>query len=223
MLIQGFLQTAPAIFAIFYHHALGKTSAKKADDQSLSFILGVEIFTAIIFLAFYIATSLILLKTDFINDIFMYVLAGIFVLEAIFMFFFYFRRGKKNKRTTSLFIPRSFSKNILKLTNSAKNRTDTIALGFISSALDLIFTLPLFIIASIQIINLSFDNGFVFIIAYIIIATIPLFTIRTLYRRGSNLAKIQRFRIKNKNFFRLILAVSYLLIAILIIVSELNK
>lgn len=223
MLIQGFLQTAPAIFSIFYHHALGKTTAKKADDRSLSFILGVEIFIAIIFLTTYLATAFIILNTKTIDDVFLYVMAGIFIMESIITFFFYFRFGKKNKKTTRLFIPRQLARSLEKQSKEAKNRTDTIILGFVTSALELFFTIPLFIISSVEIIKLEFNTSFIFIIAYIIIATIPLFAIRTIYRKDHNLADIERFRIKKKPFFRLIISISYLLIAILLIISGIYK
>lgn len=223
MLIQGFLQTAPAIFAIFYHHAIAKTSAKKADDQSLSFILGVEIFIAIFFLATYLVTAFILLNTKSIDDIFLYTMAGIFILEAIVTFLFYFRPGKKNQKTTKLFIPRKLKNQLVKKAENVKNRSGTIALGFIASALELFFTLPLFIVSSVEIFKTEFSAGFVFIIAYIVIATIPLFTIRTVFRRDHNLADIQRFRTKKKLFFRLVISTSYLLIATLLIVSGIYK
>ena len=221
MLIQGFLQTSPGIFAIFYHHALAKTSAKKADDQSLSFILGTEIAIAIFFLVVYFTITYLNIENNFLkNPIFLYIMTGIFVLEAIFTFFFYFRPGKNNKKTTRLFLPRSLAKNFIYHAEHVKNRTDTILLGFLSTTSELIFTLPLFVILTTEILNLSPRFNFVFIIAYIIIATIPLFTVRTLYRTGHNLAEIEKLRIKKKLLFRLVISVSFLAIAALTLISS---
>lgn len=219
MVIQAFLQTSPSIFAIFYHHALGKTTAKKADDRALSFILGQEIAIAIFFLAIYILISFLSVEKTFLDTVFMWVLSGLFLAEAMFAFFCYFRTDKKSKNTTKLFYPRAFVKSFIFHIEHAKNRSDTIILGFVSAFLDFIFILPLLVISSIAILHISSRAGFVFIIAYIIIATLPLFTIRTLYRTDHNLADIQRFRVKKKIFFRITIAISYLILAILTFIS----
>lgn len=219
MLIQGFLQTSPSVFAIFYHHTLTKTSAKKTDDRSLSFILGVEITVAIIFLAIYFIITFFAIDNFLSNPIFFSIMSGILAIDAIFMWFFYFKIGKKFKNTTMLFLPRRLAKNLIFHAEQAKNRSDTIILGAITVIIELIFTLPLFIISSISILRLSPRFGFVFIIAYIIIATLPLFTIRTLYSSGQNLAEIQRFHVKHKLPIRLILSLSYLILAITILLS----
>lgn len=219
MLIQAFLQTSPSVFAIFYHHTLAKTSAKKTDDRSLSFILGVEIAVAIIFLATYFIITFFTNGDLLQNPIFFSIMSGILIIEAIFMWFFYFKIGKKSKNTTMLFLPRRLAKNLIFHAEHAKNRSDTILLGAITVLIELIFTLPLFVISSISILNLSPRFGFVFIIAYIIIATLPLFAIRTLYANGHNLAEIQRFHVKRKLSIRLILSFSYLVLAINILIS----
>lgn len=223
MFIQAFLQLSPGVFAIFYHHALGKTTAKKADDRSLSFILGVEITIAVVFLITYFIITFIAAEKEFFSTTFLWVMAGILLAEAIFTLFCYFKPGKKSKHTTRLFISRRLAENFIHRAETAKNRTDTIALGIITTATELIFTLPLFIISSVEILKFSPHFGFIFIIAYVVIATLPLFTIRTLFRTDHNLAEIERMRIKRKNLFRLAISISFLIIAILTFISGVNK
>ena len=220
MLIQAFLQTSPGLFAIFYHHALGKTSAKKADDEALSFILGTEIFTAITFLIIYIIIDFIAAEKITKNNIFTAILAGIFIAEAIIVFCFYYRKDKqKSQKSTRLFLPRHIVKNLTTRAEKVKNRSDTIALGLVTSSLEFLFTLPLYIIISTEILDLSPRYGFVYIIAYIVITTVPLFVVRTAFKTDHNLAEIQRFRVKKKSTIKLILSISYLLIGILIILK----
>ena len=223
MLIQAFLQTSPSVFAIFYHHALGKTSMKKADDRSLSFILGVEIAIAIVFLITYSIITFLMPENNFTDTTFLWIMSGIFALEAIFMFFFYFKNHKKSKKTTQLFIPRRIAKGLIFHAEHAKNRTDTIILGLVTTLIELIFTLPLIIISSIAIFRISPRFGFIFIIAYVIIATLPLFIVRIAFRASHSLAKIQRFRVKKKFLFRLILTFSYLALAIIMLIKGLPK
>lgn len=220
MVIQAFLELTPGVFAVFYHHALGKTNTKKADDASLSFILGTEIFTAIVFLIIYIIISFIAADKITDNNVYIAIIAGIFITEAVIAFFFYFKRNsKKKEQSTKLFLPRIIAKNLIIHAEKAKNRSDTIILGIITSALELFFTLPLYIIISTEILDLNPRYGFVYIIAYIIIATLPLFAIRTAFRTDHNLAEIQRFRVRKKFTIRLILSISYLFIATLIIMK----
>ena len=219
MLIQGFLQTSPAVFAIFYHHALGKTSAKKADDQSLSFILGTEFFTAIFFLAIYFFVGLFDATIEYDYVILMWVMGGLFALEAIISFFFYFRLGKKSKNTTKLFLPRKIAQGLETRAGKTKNRSDTILLGFLTAATELIFTLPLYIISTLQIVRLASRFSPFFIIAYIIIATLPLFAIRILFRTNHNLAEIQRSRVKKKLFFKIIIALGFVILSILSVLA----
>ena len=219
MLIQGLLQTSPSVFAIFYHHTLGKTSAKKTDDQSLSFILGTEFFTAILFLAIYFLVSFIDTNIEYDYSILMWVLGGIFALEAVITFFFYFKPGKKSKNTTKLFLPRPLAKGIVIRAGKTKNRSDTIMLGFLTAGTEFIFTLPLYLISALEIIRLASRFSSVFIIAYIIVATLPLFIIRLLFRTGHNLAEIQRHRVKRKFLFKILITISFLALSGLTILA----
>lgn len=219
MLIQGFLQLSPGVFSVFYHYALGKTTAKKADDQALSFILGTEIATATFFLITYFLITFFATENNFLNSTFLWVMAGIFFTLGIFTFSCYFKLGKKNKNTTKLFLSRHMAESFVYHATHTKNRTDTIILGFLSTTAELIFTLPLFIISSVEILNLSPRYNFIFIILYIIVATIPLFATRMLFRTGHNLAEIEKLRIKRKLLFRFVISVSYILVAILTFIS----
>ena len=219
MLIQGFLQVGPGVFAIFYHHALGKTTAKKADDQSLSFILGTEIATAVFFLITYFIVTFFVAENNFLNSTFLWIMAGLFFALGLFSFFCYFKLGKKNKNTTKLFLTRHTAENFLYHATHNKNRTDTIILGFLATTAEIVFTLPLFIISSVEILDLSPRFNFVFIIAYIVVTTVPLFTVRTLFRTGHNLAEIQRLRVKRKLLFRIVISVSYIALGVLTFIS----
>lgn len=225
MLIQGFLELSPGIFAIFYHHALGITSAKKADDRALSFILGVEISTAIIFLIVYIVISFFIAENSFNHSIFLWVMSGIFLAEAIVAFFFYYRKPfkKSSKKSTALFLPRHLAENLISHAEKAKNRSDTITLGIISTTLELFFTLPLYIICAYEIFNISVNSNFIFIIVYIIIATIPLFTVRTLFRTDHNLAEIQQLRVKKKFWTKLTISGSFLALFVITFIIGFTK
>lgn len=210
MLIQAFLQLTPGTFALFYHYALGKKSAKIADDFGLSFILGVEVFTATVLLLVYSLTFFIFCnQPGFCNHIFLWIMTGVFIAEALAFFFFYYRKG----RTTALFIPRRIAKNIILRAEKTKSRSDAFILGFVSGSPELLFTLPLYIISVVELMLVPTLPRILTIIFYIIVLTIPLFSIRSLYRTGHNLAEIQRSRARAKSFVRLFISICFLLLA----------
>lgn len=215
MLIQSLMQLMPGIFAIFYHSALGKTSRQKADDMSLSFILGVELFTALFFVVAYAIISLCATKHPFYEDSLPWIFIVIFCFEMIMSLLFYYRKSK----TSELFIPRSSAKNLTARASSVKNRSDTIALGLVANVCELPFTLPLYFIVCSRALKTFSSISFIAIFFYIVAAVLPIIIIQLFYRTGHNLAFIERFRTKNKTFFRVAISLGYLMIALLLIME----
>ena len=154
-----------------------------------------------------------------------WILTGIFIAEAFAIAFFYFRRSrrkvKKSKTAdTRLFITRKSAASLTLHAKKVKTRGDAIILGLITNLIELPFTLPLYIIMSMIIVEFTALSSNLLIIFYILVATMPLFAIRCLYVSDHHLAEIQRLRAHIKPFVRIVLATSYLLIAILIIAKE---
>ena len=219
MLIHSSMQLVPGIFAIFYHSGLSKSSPKKTDDLSLSFILGSELFTACIFVAVYSIVLSLTFIDESIRSILSWILIGILFIEILAIIFFYYRNGKGS----ALFISRKSATNLTKHAEQVKKRTDALLLGMFSGVSELPFTLPLFFVVSNEAISLTNGQNGILIIIYIIVTTIPLFIIRRSFRSGLNLADIARFRAKNKLFFKLILAIGYFLIATTLITTGIIK
>lgn len=214
-LIMVSLQLTPGVFALFSHYAFGKFSKPKAADFILFFIIGAETITACLFMSIFFLIGIFMFDNLDFNHIFYWIFAGIFIGLGIASLFFYFRRGKGTK----LFIPRKYAKALDFSAQSVKSRSDAFLLGALSGVCELFFTLPLYIVASVAIlkINLSGLPGNLFAILLVLAPIIPLFAYYGYYRTGHNLADLEKHRIKSKLFIRLILCVSYFLIAALII------
>lgn len=210
MLISFCLQLTPGTFALFYHYALGKTTTKKADDQSLSFILGVEIFITIAWLFIYFLVLTCFYNFPDLEGIFLFIMAGIFFAEAIAALFFYYRRGK----STALFISRHTASKLLERIKKVKKRSNGITIGIRVSLFEFIFTLPLYLISANVL--LKFDAlPRVFIIAlYVLLSVLPLFITRYAFKLDNNLADIERFRVKIKPVVKSILFFSFLLLGL---------
>ncbi|MBR0488552.1 hypothetical protein IJJ39_02685 [Candidatus Saccharibacteria bacterium] len=212
MLIQGSMQLSQGIFSIFYHSTLAKFSHKKTDDLSLSFLLGVEFFFAIIFMSIYAAVNFLFLNLVDYSIVF-WIFAGIAFAIAICLFCFYFRKTI----ATALFIPRRVAASFVTHATHVRTRRDAFALGFFSNLPELIFTLPLIIIVCFLLTTFPSPASCFIIIPYIIIAVIPLFVIRTLFSTRHNLAFVTRLRARLKPVIRTILSLSFITIAALLI------
>ena len=216
MLIMVFLQLTPGVYALFYHYNLGKYSKKKASDLGLFYILGAETTSACLFLCCYYVAFIL-----FLNDyrpetgIFAWIAVGVMIVLATASAIFYYRKGFGSK----LFIPRKTAKALDQKASSIKSRSDAFVLGAFSGTYELPFTLPLFIITAVELMemNAEYYSSNLLTILYIVAPVIPLFIIRWRLHASHNLADIIRMRIKDKTFTRIILSFCYLTIAILII------
>lgn len=216
-LIHAFFQLTPGIFMLFYHTALGKYSKKSASKLALFFILGAETRIALFFIiAYFLSLTTFYNWLNFENGIFGWIIIGILLTTAIFIPFFYFRKGPGSR----LFISRKCAKNIDLNIKLVKNSSDAFMLGFLSGLPELIFMLPLYFIAAIETMHLSDLNLFraLSVFAFLIISIFPLLSLHSSFETNHNLAELQRFREKNKNFALFNLTFCYLLVTTLILV-----
>lgn len=216
MLIMSCLQLQSGIFALLYHYTSGKYSKKRASDLTLFFILGVETAAACLFLFSFYASNLLFLfqlhpETSFVA----WIIIGVLIALSLTSLFCYFRP----EAGTKLFISRKHAKLLDYQARQTKSRSNSFILGILTGIHELPFTLPLYIITSIEIAELSINPFLknIFTILYILAPTIPLFIIRWKFQIGQNLADIQKSRSKNKTFVRTILCSCYIVIAILFI------
>ena len=220
-LIPCFLQFRPAIFSLFYHYASGKFSIAKLKDFCFFYFLGILTFGAIIFVLINLfLTFLAQTNLNFKNGIFVWATVGILIALAIISFLFYFRKGSG----TELFISRSLASKYITQARSIKKPSDAFIFGFFSNLPELLFTLPLYIIAFIEIDYLS-DTSFMraaSILFYTLITALPMLIIYISYQLGYNLADITKSRTRNKTFFRIFLGISYLALAIFLIVFRIT-
>ncbi|MBR3248687.1 hypothetical protein IKF89_01510 [Candidatus Saccharibacteria bacterium] len=220
MLIMAFLQLVPGIFVLFSHYKFGQFFKLKASDLTVFFILGAETSVVMFFLAIYAifyASPLISLAVD--SDIFAWIMAGILIAISLLFFCLYYRRGK----TSELFISRNFAAHCRTRIKTAKTRSEAFLLGFFAGIPELIFTLPLYVLAVTSVVHLG-TNGFEragLIILFALVAIAPLLIFYSLTSAGRTLADFARFRFKNKSFFRFIIPLLYFLIAVLIILGVL--
>lgn len=216
MLIMSALQIVPGVFALFYHYTLGKHSKQKASILGLFFILGTEVISACLFLSSYYLVNLLFFSERRPENSFLIWLAtGIIIALSISSFFFYFR-----KKSTTTFLSRKHAKTLRHHCKTTNRPSDAFVLGALSNTCELAFTLPLYIVTAIEIMEMhtEYFADDLLTVLYILTPTVPLFIIYYKYHTHHNLADILKSRAKDKTFNRFILGFSYLTIAILILI-----
>lgn len=217
MLIMAFLQLTPGVFLLFSHYSYGKFSRKNASNASLFFILGAETSTALVFILIYsLLSSLYVAPVSFTDNLLVWIIAGTMIAIGVIFPFCYFKKG----RGTKLFISRRLAKDFDQKTRITKTRSDAFVLGFVASLPELIFTIPVYIVAATQIMKIS-DYSTVramLSLCFILIKIAPLIAIHLTMDSGRNLAILQKSRVKNKQFVRAFISAIYLLIGILMII-----
>lgn len=202
MLLQNFLQLAPGVFAYFYHYAFGKYSKKAAGFLTNFFLFGFLLANAAIFTIVFFAVS------D--SELLRAIMAGIFVALGVAGAAFYFRRSSASE----LYIPRRLSAALLKKARKSNKAFGALLLGAMSALSECLFTVPLYIMATLQI--KYFDSGliqFELIAIDLVLLLIPFIIFRVLFHSGGNLADIIRMRVRNKNYCRLMLLFVFILLA----------
>ena len=220
MLILAFLQLVPGIFALFSHHVSGKYSRLKASDLTIFFIVGAETAITLILLTIYVVlANSALLAYVTTTRCFAWIIAGILAAIGLLILFCYFRKSPG----TELFISRRLAQGYQHKITTVKSRSDAFILGFFAALPELIFTLPIFIISTIVIMQIGPDPlaraGLIVLVA--ICAILPLFIIHSSFAIGHSLADFIKFRFRNKPFFRFCLCFLYLLVALLIVLETL--
>ncbi len=201
-LILDLLQLAPGVFALFYHYALGKFGKKVARLLGTFFVFGF-LFTSI---SLFLATFLLTEDSELLRAI----MAGIFIALGVAGGVFYYRRGSGSR----LYISRRLAHAFQEGAKNPKGPIEAFLLGAVSGVTECIFTVPLFIMATLQI--KTFESGIIqfdLAAALFAIVIIPFLIIFVAYQSGANLADIMRMRARNKGFNRLMLCFLFMLLA----------
>ena len=213
LLILMVLQLIPGTFAIFYHSALGKNSSKKADNLSLWFTLGVEFFATAVWLICYFVLFVIFYNVGQVQEsLLWWILAGIVAVESVLVILVYYRK-KMPKNSTALIVPRRYVRKTQAEIRMVKNQREAVAVGFFAGVPELIFSLPLFVVANVVLLYTTNIVRAIVIILGILAMVLPLFVIRFMFRAGQNLVDIQKMRVKMKPVLMVVIPCGYLAVA----------
>lgn len=207
---HAFFQLDAGGLLLLYHASLGKHVPKKTRILASNFLLGVAFFLVLCLLA---AAFILLSVTDGALSLSsLSILVGLLFAVSLIVFTIYYRSG----RSTELWLPRAVSRFIGNRAKETSSRVEAFSLGMMTSFAEIPFSLVLIVLAANSLLTLSPLSQLISILLYIFIATLPLLFIRVCVRQGKTIADIQRWRLKNKTFLRILGGFGFVVLALFI-------
>lgn len=196
---------------LLYHASLGKHIKKKTRSLVSSYILGsallvVLFLSTIIFLIATFTSSSLSTKS-------LAILSAVLLMLALSIWLFYYR----SRQTTELWLPKSISRYINRRAKLTESNIEAYSLGMLTAFAEMPFSIVLLIVAGNSIILLPFEWQFLSVLAYAFVSVLPLFILRISIRRGNTVVDVQKWRLKNKGFFRALSGTMFLTLAAFLI------
>lgn len=210
-MIHATLQLGIGTMLLLYHASMGKHIKKRTKQLASNYILGSFTFTILMLASFCFAIMNIYGQS--LDLLCMFILIGILLALAISVWFFYYRSG----RSTELWLPKTIARYISKRAKVTDSNVESFSLGLLTSFIELPFSLALFAVTANSILELPSFYRVLAVISYGLIAGAPQIFLKIFIKRGKTVADIQKWRSKNKNFFRIVSGVGFLSLAVFLL------
>ena len=122
-----------------------------------------------------------------------------------------------------LWIPNFMAKYFKKRAGKVDTVAEGMALGMTAALGELPFSLVLVLVAANSLLGLPRAGIIIAIAGYALITVMPLLITKMLIKSGRTLADVQRWRVKNKMFFRIFTGILYLILAIFLVAFKVVK
>lgn len=206
-LIHATLQMGVGTLLLLYHASLGKHIPKRTRGLVTNYIWGNSLLTGLAVAG--ACFGVFVVCQGEMNPAMLTIVVGILVALAISIWAFYYRFGK----STELWLPKSISRYINRRARLTNSNTEAFSLGMLACFAEAPFTLILIVVAANSVLGLPQALQILAIVLYAALSVFPLVVLRVAVRRGQTVVDIQKWRIKNKNFLRIISGVGFLVLA----------
>lgn len=195
--IQASFQLSVSMVTVMSGHALGKkTALLRLSSLVSAFTLG--------------AMAMVALSASFIvvviTNLFAYIptslwsiVSGLFIGVGVAVWLFYYRHRTGG---TVLWVPRPIANYLAKRARATSSEPEAFSLGLTSVIGEIVFTAAPTVLVALLLTQLQPTLQLVGLLAYTLIATLPLFIISMDVAGGGSLARIQRWRERNKRFLQ---------------------
>lgn len=212
--VHASLQLELGGLLLLYHASLGKHIRRRTKKLVNNYIAGIGTLAILALTGFCFMMDRYFGSALYPEEL--AVVVGMLVAIAVLAWIFYYRRG----RSTELWLPRSVARYINRRAKNTDSSIEAFSLGVLTSLAEMPFTLILLLTAANSILALPFDYQLLAAGMYVAVVILPMIILRLAIRRGQTVADIQRWRVKHKNFFRIMTGVGFLALALFILAFE---
>ncbi len=210
-IVHASLQCELGALLLLYHASLGKHIKKKTKILVTNYIYGSGLLICL--LVTLIAFLIVTLSNGALSILCLAVLASTLLMLALLIWLFYY----KTRRSTELWLPKSVARYISSRAKLTESNVEAFSLGMLTAFAEMPFSFIPMLLTGNAVAELPFEFQFLSILGYSFIAILPLFILRFFIRRGSTVVDVQKWRVKNKNFLKMISGALFLTLAIFVI------
>ncbi len=210
-LAHATLQMNLGSLLLLYHESLGKHVKKRTKFLVSNYIFGAFflILTSLAATAYFI----FLFFEANLSTICLVTLTGILVALTLCIWLFYYRTG----RSTELWLPKPIAKYIVRRAKQTDSNIEAFALGLLASFAETPFFIVLMMIAADSLLKLPMPLQIAMFIIYVLIALLPLIILRLAVKHGKTVVEIQKWRLKNKNFLKILSGTFFVTLAVFLL------
>lgn len=215
--VHAMLQLGIGTLLILYHASLGKHITLRTRSLVTNYIFGNALLTGLSMSA--AGFIIYIICRGEMNPAMLTIVMGVLIALAVSVWTFYYRRGK----STELWLPKSVARYINKRANVTESNTEAFGLGMLACFAEAPFTIILVLVAGNSIVALPQALQILAIAVYTFLSILPLFVMRIAVRKGQTIVDVQKWRIRNKNFLRVLAGIGFLVLAVFLLAFKILK
>ncbi|MDO5481135.1 MAG: hypothetical protein Q4F60_02195 [Candidatus Saccharibacteria bacterium] len=216
-LIHAMLQLGVGAMLTLYHAILGGKVKAKARTLGRNYMLGAGLFNMLTVAA--CCFVVLVIFSGAMPEPAVIIMCGVLMILAAGIWFLYYRKSEG----TELWVPRSFAKFIGERAEETDDNVEAFSLGMTMAAGEMPFAIALVIMAVNSILALPQSTQIMAIMLYVAMAEIPMIVLQVAVRNGKTVVEIQRWRVRNKNFLKIMAGVCYVVLAIFVFMFKVMK
>ena len=209
-IVQASLQISLGGLVLLYHSSMGQHRRRKTRYLAKSYIWGA---LAISFLA--VCAGAFILERIFQGEIAreaVFVVSGMLLASAAVMWLLYYRRGRQSTQT---WLPKSLTHYISRRARATGDNIEAFSLGMLSAFVELPLTIAIYAVVANCLISTT--QPFLALGIYLAVIALPMVLLKLRMKTGRNVAEIQRWRIQNKAFVRIISGSGFAVLAVVVL------
>jgi len=215
--VHAGLQLGVSALLLLYHANIGKKLKSSTKKLARSYLLGISLFTALA-----VASTcyfILVIFSGSMPEATLAILVGALLAFAIAIWFVYYQRGTG----TELWIPRRFARFINERAEQTDEDVEAFSLGMTMACAEMPFAVILIITAADAILCLPQGMQILAIAVYVLTVITPMLLLNIFIEKGRTIVEIQKWRVRNKNFIKIMTGVGFVTLAIFLFAFKVLK